>query len=85
MSAPMCFGEGNDNLLQDPCLGNPMDRRAWRDHKRVRHDLATKQQPTWSHSPWVSIMALCYLLTTSTIQNESCNQMNWPFNSGGLS
>ena len=22
-------GEGNDKLLQDPCLENPMDRRAW--------------------------------------------------------
>ena len=22
-------GEGNDNLLQDFCLGNPMDRGAW--------------------------------------------------------
>ena len=24
-----CPGEGNDNLLQDFCLGNPMDRGAW--------------------------------------------------------
>ena len=22
-------GEGNDNLLQPSCLGNPMDREAW--------------------------------------------------------
>ena len=22
-------GEGNGNLLQYPCLGNPMNRRAW--------------------------------------------------------
>ena len=22
-------GEGNDNPLQDSCLGNPMDRAAW--------------------------------------------------------
>ena len=22
-------GEGNDNLLQYSCLGNPMDREAW--------------------------------------------------------
>ena len=43
-------GEGNSNRLQYSCLGNPMDRGAswatcspW-DHKRVRHDLATKQQ-----------------------------------------
>ena len=24
-----CPREGNGNLLQYPCLGNPMDRRAW--------------------------------------------------------
>ena len=24
-----CLGEGNGNLLQYPCLENPMDRGAW--------------------------------------------------------
>ena len=41
-------GEGNGNRLQYSCLGNPMDREAWQvtgGHKRVRHDLATKQPP----------------------------------------
>ena len=43
-------GEGNDNPLQYSCLGNPMDRGAWRaivhvhGVARVRHDLATKEQ-----------------------------------------
>ena len=42
-------GEGNDNLLHYSCLRNPMDRGAWlatvhRSHKRLRHDLLTKQQ-----------------------------------------
>ena len=42
-------GEGNGNLLQYSCLGNPMDRGAWWATlsgvaKRVAHDLATKQQ-----------------------------------------
>ena len=42
-------GEGNGNPLQYSCLGNPTDRGAWRaivhgGHKRVGHDLATKQQ-----------------------------------------
>ena len=40
-------GEGNDNPLQYSCLGNPMDTGAWQapwDHKRVRHNLVTKQQ-----------------------------------------
>ena len=25
-----CPGEGNGNLFQYPCLGNPMDRGSWR-------------------------------------------------------
>ena len=41
-------GEGNGNPLQYSCLGNPMDRRAWRATvhgvARVGHDLRTKQQ-----------------------------------------
>ena len=44
-------GEGNGNLLQYSYLGNPMDRGAWRatghgGHKRVGHDLVSKQQMT---------------------------------------
>ena len=40
-------GEGNGNLLQYSCLGNPMDGRAWQGSmksQRVRHESATKQQ-----------------------------------------
>ena len=42
-------GAGSGNPLQYSCLGNPMNRGAWRgyslwDRKRVGHDLATKQQ-----------------------------------------
>ena len=42
-------GEGNGNLLQYSCLGNPMDRGVWWAvvqgvAKKVRHDLETKQQ-----------------------------------------
>ena len=41
--------EGNGNPLQYSCLENPMDRGAWRAivhgvAKRVRYDLASKQQ-----------------------------------------
>ena len=38
-------GEENGNPLQYSCLGNPMDRGAWRAKKssqRIRHNLATK-------------------------------------------
>ena len=42
-------GEGNGNLLQYPCLENPMDRGAWwaksMESQTVGHFLATKQQP----------------------------------------
>ena len=42
-------GEGNGYPFQYSCLGNPMDREAWRAivhwcPKRVGHDLVTKQQ-----------------------------------------
>ena len=44
-------GGGNGNPLQHSCLGNAMDRRAGQGYspwgcKRVRQDLATKQQQT---------------------------------------
>ena len=41
------LGEGNGNSLQYSCLGNPMDRGAWRAtvHAVTRHDLATKPLP----------------------------------------
>ena len=42
-----CPGEGNGNPLQYFCLGNPMDRGAWKatahGTTRVRYDLVTKQ------------------------------------------
>ena len=48
-----CSGVGHGNPFQYSCLEKPMDRGAWRATvhgaaKRVRHDLATKQQ----HSNW---------------------------------
>ena len=42
------LGEGTGNPLQYSCLGNPMNRGAWRaapgSRKRVERDLVTKQQ-----------------------------------------
>ena len=41
-------GERNDNALQYSCLGNPMDREAWRaivqGSQRGQHDLMAKQR-----------------------------------------
>ena len=52
-------GEGNGNPLLYSCLGNPRDRGAWQatynpwGRKRVRHDLATKQQQEgWVKCPF---------------------------------
>ena len=47
-------GVGNGNPLQYSCLGNPMDRRAWRatvspqGNKCVGHNLATREQQQYS-------------------------------------
>ena len=48
-------GEGNGNPLQYSCLGNPMDRGAWRAivhgfAKEFGHDLATKHDDDTSAS-----------------------------------
>ena len=44
------LGEANGNPLQYSCLGNPIDREAWRATvlgvARVRQDLETRQQQT---------------------------------------
>ena len=58
-------GEGNGNPFQYSCLGNPMDRRAWRAtvHRitRAGHDLVTKPAPehlktahVYSHTVYVA-------------------------------
>ena len=46
-------GEGNGNLLQYSCLGNPMDTGAWQATVRgVGHNLATKPPPPlWKSTP----------------------------------
>ena len=49
-------GEGNGNPLQYFCLGNPMDGGALagyspQGHKRVRYNLATKQQQQFYFLP----------------------------------
>jgi len=44
-------GERNGNPFQYSCLGNPMDREAWKATvdgvSRVGHDLATKPPPVY--------------------------------------
>ena len=55
------LGKGTGNPLQYSCLGKPTDRAAWagyspRGRKRVRYDLATKQQQ--------KEMATCVLYTS---------------------
>ena len=57
-------GDGNGNLLQYSCLGNPMDRGAWQailhGVSRVRYDLMTKTPKTlYSHLSPIIIYFLC--------------------------
>ena len=48
-------GEGNGNPFQYSCLGNSMDRGAWRatvqGSQRVRHDGGTNTSTTWLLAP----------------------------------
>ena len=51
-------GEGNGKPLQYSCLENPMDRGAWQGYspwgcKRVRYDLATRQEQQQSLSAFL--------------------------------
>ena len=69
-------GEGNGNPLQDSCVGNPMDRGAWWGygpwgHKRVGHDLATKQQQQQREQSEKQLVGEDYLF--SMILRISCS------------
>ena len=56
-------GEGNGNSLQYPCLGNPMDRRAWQviaqrvaELDTPEHTQADATQPEGSFLPCHSVL-----------------------------
>ena len=59
-------GEGSSNPLQYSCLGNPMDRGAWRATvqglQRLGHNLVTKQQQQEAY-----IQKICKLWIDSLI------------------
>ena len=61
-------GEGDGDPLQYSCLGNPMNRGAWRayspwGHKRVGHDLATEQpQCKDNHQEQITVREVTDLL-----------------------
>ena len=59
-------GEGNGNLLQYSCLGNPMDRRAWATVNgvtRIGHDLVTEPPPPYRYTNIVSLKIIVQLLS----------------------
>ena len=59
-------GEGNGNLLQYSCLGNPMDRRAWATVNgvtRIGHDLVTEPPPPYIYTNIVSLKIIVQLLS----------------------
>ena len=69
-----CPGEGNGNLLQCSCLGNPMDRGAWQAAVHwvvVGHNLATKQQLFYYH-----FISLSKLLFKNRIKIETMADNN---------
>ena len=81
-------GEGDGNPLQYSCLGNPMDRGAWRATvhgvARVRHDLDTKQQYLSDKSllniiiPRINLHVCEYLISTF-LCTFSCEHRAWCF------
>ena len=75
-------GGGNGTPLQCSCLGNLMDREAWRDavHEitRVRHNLATKQ---CSWKLWELFTLTSYGLRASQV---ALVIKNLPANAGGI-
>ena len=65
-------GEGNGNPVQFSCLGNPVDRGAWRATvpgvTRVGHNLATKhQQQIVQPSPPSIFVALSILQSRNSM------------------
>jgi len=69
-------GEGNGSPLEYSCVGNPMDRGAWWGygpwgHKRVGHDLATKQQQQQREQSEKQLVGEDYLF--SMILRISCS------------
>ena len=58
-------GEGNGNPLQYSCLGNPMDRGAWKATvHRVTHSRTTTESKNWDWSSVYTTLKGCvtYLL-----------------------
>ena len=64
-------GEENGNPLQQSCLGNPIDRRAWwlpsMGSQRVRHDLVTKQHVILLFTKWDRHFYKVLILTCSLV------------------
>ena len=62
------FGEGNGNLLQYFCLGNPMDRKAWQaiayGLQRAGHNLVTNTH-TFTHMTPRKLLLSCQVVYDS--------------------
>ena len=67
----MFHGQGNGNSLQYSCLGNPMNRGAWRaiqsmGSQRIGHDLVIKQHSIVIHTHYtLHLTSRIYLLLTA--------------------
>ena len=67
-------GEGNDNPLKNSRLENSMDRGAWQaavhGGRKVRHDLATKQQQfrdLEASDHWILVLSLAQVKATCAV------------------
>ena len=74
-------GEGNGNPLQYSYLGDPMDRGTWWaiptwGHKRVRHNLATKQQ---QHSLYTHFVESFYHKIISIVAEKAFDRIQHLF------
>jgi len=79
-----CIGGGNGNPFQYSCLGNSMDRGAWRatvhGSQRVRHNLTTKLQQQHGKSIF-NILGNCQTTILHSHSNVwKCRFLHIPLN-----
>ena len=65
-------GEGNGNLLQYSCLGNPRDRGAW---QAIIHGIAKNQTQLSRHTPLISDLSNPQIFIKNLIFARYCGSI----------